>query len=142
MARARQVIPGGDELHRTRDARRGRRAPAEQCVDTVQAVPACYTGGKRSALIGRSVEGHLFATHLLREVTTCLRKLVDVLAAVAVAEKDRHRSAGILEQLVRCELAHLRGGGPPRVSGVPGLRVAVEVGGALGSGDLLRAGVA
>src|SRR6266516_2599977 len=102
------MIPGGDELHRTRDARRGRRAPAEQCVDTVQAVPACDAGGQGATLVGRSIEGHLCATHLLREVTTCLRKIVDVLAAVAVAEKDRHRSAWILEQLVRCELAHLR----------------------------------
>ena len=59
-----------------------------------------------------------------------------------VTEQDRHRSAGIREQLVRCELAHLRGGGTFLISDVHGLRVTVEVDPVGVDDDQLRAALA
>src|SRR5439155_12409290 len=98
-----QVIPGGEELHRRGDSGSRRRTPAEQRLDAVEAVPAGDAYRQRAALVGAAVQGELLAAHLLRQVAAGAREVVDVLAAVAVAEQDGHGSARILQQIVRRE---------------------------------------
>src|SRR5439155_20016596 len=122
-----QVIPRGEELHRRGDSGGRRRTPAEQRLDPVEAVPTGDPGSQGAALVGAAVQGELLAAHLLRQVAAGTRKVVDVLAAVAVAEQDGHRPARIFQQLMRRKLAHLGRGAAGLMPDVHGAWMPVQV---------------
>src|SRR5439155_7565815 len=75
-----QVVPRGDELHRPRYPGRRRGSPDQKSIDSVELVPAPDARCQRAALVGRSVERHLLAAQLLRQVAARRGQLIHVFA--------------------------------------------------------------
>src|SRR5215472_6534514 len=101
------MVPGGHKPGRARNPGRRRWSPDQQGFDAFELVPARDAGNERTALVGPAVQGHDLAADLLSELAARDGQLGHVLAAVSVAEKDRNEAAGILEPLVRGQVAYL-----------------------------------